>query len=217
MLHPQNKGDIVNRREFCLSMGLVLTGSASVGIPESLYTTAKKKSFRAKKIFLQHWSNEIEYETASRQTEILRQKLIRLRKEYDSIIVFPDNRVTLSFFDRFKREANNIGLALFVPASSDFVFPKRVNSVQFLEVSAEEIIEMETIEPANVKTGGVLFSVPEERWLILFDSSRCLWTLFVCRNDNVIISSSITNVRFSRLTTARILDRLLTNGFDGFL
>lgn len=209
----------MNRREFCLSMGLVLTGSVSAGIPQPLHITVKKKRFHAKKVFLQHWSNRVEYETASRQTKILKQKLNRLRNDYDSIIVFPDNRVAPSFFNRFKCEANNIGLTLFVPETKNFVLPEQVHPVRFLDVSAEEIIETENVkETATRQTGGVLFSLLGEQRLILFDSSRCHWTVFICGNDCATISdcatvSLPTDVRFSRLVMACFLDRLLTDRF----
>jgi hypothetical protein len=192
-------------------MGLVLTGSVSAGIPQPLHTTVKKKRFRAKKVFLQHWSNSVEYETVSHQTKILRQKLNRLRNDYDSIIVFPDNRVASSFFNRFTSEADNIGLTLFVPETQTFVLPEQVPPVRFLDVSAEEIIEAKNVKgTATRQAEGILFAISGEQRLILFDSSRCYWTVFVCHDDCATISSS-TEIRSSRLVMARFLDQLLTD------
>jgi hypothetical protein len=233
VLRPQNKGATVNRREFCLSMGLLLTGSVAAGIPErfgttTTTTTTTKTCFRAKKIFLQHWNDNIGGETVFRQTKLLRQKLIQLRKEYSSIIVFPDHRVALPFLNRFRCEADKAGLALFLPAPNNDAISKSMNHVRFLEVSAEEIVETETVESetmesAKLKTGGVLCFLSEEQRLILFDSSRCLWTVFVCRNNNATISaaasasSSAADTNLSRLATAHVLDRLLKNESGGFL
>jgi hypothetical protein len=210
----------MNRREFCFSMGLILTGSVlakkipagniSTGTPKMLCEMTKENRFRAKKIFLRCWLDEFGGETISRQTEILQRKLIRLRQEFNSIVVFSGNGVAPSFFERLKSESHHIGLALFIPVPPNAVFPEQVEAVRCLEISAKKITEAETINKTiKTKTEGFLFSTTGEQRLILFDSSRCLWTDFVCRDDNTKFLPP-TDVQLSRLATARFLDQSRT-------
>jgi len=159
----------MNRREFCLTTGLLLAGSVvrvqGYGIWDQVVMNT---GFRAKKVFLESWDAEIVHKDSPQAVSFVRKRLEELHRDgCDGVLLVPGRCCASRWTQRITTEANQLGLAVFVPGRLPADLFRRVRTVQRFGDDGVLLLDKSAYEP-----DGVL-------GLILYDVSRCRWTGFV--------------------------------------
>ena len=169
----------MNRREFCLTIGLLLAGHVCDGA-ETAHAKACLKDFRAEKVFLE-----------SRDTEIVRNRLKEIRGDgCDAVLLIPGRCSASKWPEQIEAEANRLELRVFVPACLSVDLFHRVRAVRHFDDGGILLLD---------GLSGVL-------GLILYERSRCRWTGFVPSNVGC-VRGSVPSENISPMDVARWLDR----------
>ncbi len=222
----------MNRRDFCLSLGTVVAGSAcgimASGRGTHFLDTPKpgRSSIHAKKIFPKQWLDELADHSPVRQRAWLRDTLRRLAEQHDALVLASTASGESRFVESIAGEARRIGLDVYCSARAAAtlcdgatgavvgVCPLfATGDVIVLRVPATEVCE---------EYHGCLISYEsdhqgktrEHRRLVLTDSSRGRWQIFE-RLDGLDHSIGVRNRTTERelnLATARLLDRFVRGG-----
>ena len=153
----------MNRREFCLTTGLLLTGSvciraATVPVEKHLQT------FRVKKVFLESWDAEIVRKDSPQAESFVRKRLEETcRDGYNGLLLVPGRSCITRWSKPIEMEANRLEITVLVPAC----------------LSADIFLSVQTVQ--RIDDDGVLLWDGSDSvlGLILYDVSRCRWTSFV--------------------------------------
>jgi len=194
----------MNRREFCQATALFLTGSACAGAtPHSEERTPR---FRAQKIFLEAWDAENVWKNSPRTTSFVRKKLKSIRYNgCNSVILVPGCHAVSGWAQKIVSAADGFNLKIFVPARLDRdCFGKARTSIPLSHKTGI----LQTIDGRPADNGGFLLldGADDSLGLVLYDSSRCLWTGFAPYRIDL-VQDAECNTNASRLTAARWLDR----------
>ena len=182
----------MNRREFCQTTALFLAGSMCAGT--SLRSEEQKTRFRAQKVFLESWD-----------AENVREKVACVRRsDCNALILVPGSLVLSERTQKIASEADRLGLKTFVPARLSRDCFRKVRTP--IPLSHETGV-LQTIDGRPTDNGGFLLldGVANLLGLVLYDSSRCLWTGFAPYRIGVVQNSEY-NANDSRLVVARWLD-----------
>lgn len=201
----------MNRREFFQTSTLFLAGSVCVGA--SLYTVKPTRPFRVQKIFLESWDAENVWEDSPRTTSFVQKKLESLlRNPCDGLLLVPGGRCHVGWMNKIVLEANNFDLKVFIPVCLTYNFLSNVRTA--IPLSHKTGV-LQSIEGSPVNNGGFLLldRIGDVFGLVLYDSSRCLWTGFVSSVIDV-IQNAESSMNDSRLMTAKWLDRVLLRGHN---
>ena len=187
----------MNRREFFQTSTLFLAGSVCAGA--SLRSAESTIPFRAQKIFLKSWDAENSWQ----------QKLKNIsRSRCNAVLLIPGGRSVSSVgIKKMVSEACRFDLKIFVP--SPFTRDCFANTRTIIPLVYEkEILQSVASKPAN--NGGFLLldRIGEVFGLVLYDSSRCLWTSFALPTVDF-VQHTESSVNDARLLTAKWLDRVL--------
>jgi len=166
----------------------------------SLRSEERKPSFRAQKVFLDSWNSE----TAS----FVRNKLELLRREEcNGLILMPGCHALSGWLERIQPEAEQLGLNVFVPVRFTNNFFSRIQ--QSIPLVCESGI-LQSINGKRADNGGFLLLNGDNDvlGLVLYDSSRCSWTVFKSSAIDF-VQTSEHDANACRLQTARWLDHAL--------
>jgi len=193
----------MNRREFCQASALLLAGSVCAGV--SVRSEECTTRFRAKKIFLESWESENVWMDSPRTASFVRNKLESIRRSgCNGLLLVPGSHAVSRWIEKIVSEANRFDLKVFVPAylGSD-CFRKARTSIS---LSYESGI-LQAIDGRPADNGGFLLGdgANDLLGLVLYDSSRCLWTGFTPYSSGLVQDPEYS-VNDSRLIAARWLD-----------
>jgi len=193
----------MNRREFCQTATLLLAGSMGAGA--SLRSKERKSCFRAQKVFMESWESENVRENFPHAASFVRNKLELLRREgCNGLILIPGCRPLSGWVEKIQSEAEHFGLTVFVPVrySGDF-FSKVQKSIP---LSLDSGI-LQNGDGKLADNGGFLLLNGDNDvfGLMLYDSSRCVWTVF--KSSAVDVQTAEHSANASRLLAARWLDQ----------
>ena len=183
----------MNRREFCRTATLIFAGSVCTGV--ALRREDRTTRFRAQKVFLQSWD-----------VDNVRKKLESIcANGCNGLLLVPERRSCLRWKKLIESEANRLGLTVFVPACLTNKFLRQVQTVAPL---AYESGILQHIDGKPADNGGFLLLDKSGNafGLILYDSSRCLWTGFTLSSAGA-VRDTIYDVNSSRLVAARWIDQ----------
>jgi len=178
----------MNRREFCLTTGLLLAGSVCSGAvaPRSV---DRPQSFRAQKVFLE----------SCREDASKRLKAVH-RSGCDGLLLIPGRCSASERTEQIAAEARRLGLSVFVPA--------RLNGGLFLQTRTIVPLarlngELQSFDGTPTDDGGLLLldGSGDVLALVLYDKSRCRWTGFAP------MGTLADFERATDLVTAQWLDR----------
>ena len=172
----------MNRREFCLTAGLLATTSFFgnvVALPIEERSHDHSALFRAKKVFPESWASEIDGVDSLQTGALVRKRLNYIRREgCDALILAPNQRSFLTLENMIETEATRLGLSVFVPTriTRDFLSEARTA----VPLVCEKGI-MQCLDGRATDDGGFLLTNGSDNifGIVLYDSSRCLWTGFV--------------------------------------
>jgi hypothetical protein len=164
--------------------------------------------FRAQKIFLESWDAENVWEDSPRTTSFVRKKLEFIRlNACDGLLLVPGGRGHLGWMNKIISEADDFDLKIFVPAglTRDFL-----NNIRVETPLSHRTGVLQSMDRKPIDHGGFLLldGIGDVFGLILYDSSRCLWTGFASPAIDF-IQDTESYVNDSRLMTAKWLDRVL--------
>jgi hypothetical protein len=169
----------MNRREFCLTTGLLLAGSVC---GNAVPMQTEKRTKKVCKVFLESWDAKVP------TVSFVRQKLEAIRRNgYNGLILVPGRCSASKWMEQIETEATRLGLSVFVPTRLPADLFRKVRMVQRLD------------------DDGFLLSDGSDSvlGLVLYDVSRCRWTEFM-PNDS---GKSDFHENASQLFVARWLDR----------
>ncbi|MDR0326660.1 MAG: hypothetical protein LBI05_00015 [Planctomycetaceae bacterium] len=176
----------MNRREFCQTAALFLTGSAFAGT--SLPSDESAIRFRAQKIFLESREN------------------IR-HGDCNAVLLISGGRSGADMrMTTAASEANRLGLRVFMPTSLSREFLEKTRRTVFL---SDESGILQSVNRKTAGSGGLLLldGTNNAFGLVLYDSSQCLWTGFAVPN----VDRKQHTGNDSRLIAARWIDRTLSH------
>jgi len=186
----------MNRREFCLTSGLLLAASVCCGglLPRKSGQTVQ---FRAKKIF----PAEIVWEDSGFVHKRLEEVC---RNGCNGLLLMPGHHSVPTRMERIKTEAKRFGLNVFVPVRLTSRFFQKVQTAVPLEHEAGMLQRLDG-KPAD--DGGLLLldGLNNVLGLVLYDSSRCHWTGFAV-SDTGFVQEWERNEKASQLAAARWMD-----------
>ena len=194
----------MNRREFCQTTALLFAGSIGAGV--SLRSEERMPHFRAQKVFLESWDTESDGKNSQHTVSFVRKKLELIRREdFNGLILIPGCRGTSGWEEKIATEADRFDLKIFVPTDLPCEF---FSSVQTTVPLLDEAGVLQSIDGKAADNGGFLLLNDENDvlGLVLYDSSRCLWTVFALPGIGFVRDSRYS-ANDSRLMTARWLDR----------
>jgi hypothetical protein len=177
----------MNRREFCQTAALFLTGSAFAG--SSWQSEESAIRFRAQKVFLESREN-------IRQCDC------------NVVVLIPGGRSgTSARMATAASEAYRLGLRVFVPTSLSHEFLAKTRRTVFL---SDESGIIQSIDRKTTDNGGLLLLDDADNafGLILYDPSQCLWTGFAVPCADRQSTEDVGND--SRLIAARWIDYALS-------
>jgi len=170
-----------------------------MGAGTSLRSEERKPRFRAQKVFLESWN--------SGAVTYIRNKLELIRRDgCTGLILIPD-RSNSGWIEKIQSEADHFGLKVFVPVCFTCDFSSKIQ--KSVPLSCESGI-LQSVNGTSADNGGFLLLDGDNDvlGLVLYDSSRCLWTVFKSPAvDDVQTSEHDANA--SRLLAARWLDHAL--------
>jgi len=190
----------MNRREFFQTSSLFLAGSVCVGA--SLHSAKPANLFRAQKVFLESWDAE----------NCWQEKLKNIcRNRCNAVLLVPGGRGVSSVgFQSIVPEACRFDLKVFVP--THFSRESFANIRTVTPLSHERgILQCVDRNPTGNSGFLLLDRSNEVSGLILYDSSRCLWTGFAPPASDF-VQPAESSVSDSRLLTAQWLDHVLRRG-----
>ena len=199
----------MNRREFVQTSALFLAGSVCAGVPA--HSRERLPRFRAQKVFFEFWNAENVWENSPHAPLSVQRKLECVRRsDCHALILMPDGRNSggrspARWMDKIVPAATLFDLNVFIPACLTRDFFDKICTIRPL---SDEKGFLQSTEGKPAENGGFLLlnRTDEAYGLVLYDSSRCLWSGFsssglgftqdagLCEND-------------SRLFSARWLDR----------
>jgi len=190
----------MNRREFFQTSTLFLAGSVCSGA--SLRSAEPMIPFRAQKVFPE-----------SLNIENCRQKQWKdiSRNRCNAVLLMPGSRSVSSIgIKKWMSEACRFDLKIFVPTHFSRDFFAHIRTITPLSYEREIL---QSVNGKPVGNGGFLLldRIGDVSGLVLFDSSRCLWTGFAPPAVGV-VQHTESCVNGSRLMTARWLDNVLFRG-----
>ena len=193
----------MNRREFCQTAALFFASSLCTGA--TLRCEERTTRFRAKKVFLESWNAE-----NVRENSLLTAAFVQKKMEFISghgcngLILIPDQRSVLRWKKLIEAEGDRLGITVFLPTRLTENFLRQVLTVTPLTHEAG-IFQCTGGKPAD-NGGFLLFDETDNvLGLVLYDSSRCLWTGFA-PPDNGTVQDSAYSTNDSRLVAAQWID-----------
>ena len=193
----------MNRREFCQTVALFFAGSVCAGVP--LCAEKRTTRFRAQKIFLESWDAENAGGNSSHIASFVRQKMESISGNgYNGLLLIPDQRSLLKWGKLIEAEGNRLGLTVFLPACLTNNFLRKVQTVTPLE---HETGILQSITEMSADNDGILLLDRADNTLgiVLYDSSRCLWSGFVPQNAGIALDA-LYDANSTRLVAARWID-----------
>jgi len=181
----------MNRREFCLTTGLLLAGSVCNGAmtPRAV---GRSEGFRAQKVFL---------ESCREDASFVRKRLEAIRRDRcDGLLLVPGRYSASGWTEQIVAEARRLELSVFVPARlNGGLFHQAQTTVPL--VYTDGVLRCLDGTPAD--DGGLLLlnGSDDVLALVLYDKSRCRWTSFAPMGTIADFESA------NDLVTARWLDR----------
>jgi len=187
----------MNRREFFQTSTLFLAGSVCVGAsPCSAKPTV---AFRAQKVFSESWA--IENFGQKKLPDIYRNRC-------NAVLLVPGGRsVSSAVIKTMVSEASRFDLKVFVPTHFSRDMFANVRTITPL---SHEGAVFQSVNRNSAGNGGFLLSdrLGEVFGLVLYDSSRCLWTGFAPPAVDF-VQTTESSMCESRLLTAKWLDYVL--------
>ena len=233
----------MNRRQFCGLLGATIAGSVML---DSLYESPKSvhaeeinkssRSFSAAKIPSEAWFAELRHKSARLRQEELRKRFSVIRESSEVVVFLSAVGLSAVFQSDLLKMAKETGLRVFVPPSGDDVVSAALNTIQqetpdYSTVAfslGEAKDRSELIASSNTRrTSGYLYvrffhesqiAVPQA--IVSFETSRCLWELYVsadCFSVNPPSMEPVWNDDLRR-ECARLLDQtnVLFSGADAY-
>ena len=226
----------MNRRQFCGLLGTTVAGSAMLDFlyvaPESVCgeeTSAPlddcSSMFSVAKIPLETWFTELRHKPLQIRLEELRRRLSAIRECSDAVVFLPAVGLSVVFQDEVFQRARETGLRVFMPPNG----PDVTSAV--LETIRQETLDFSTVAFPLCETkgrpelvagsssrmaSGYLYTrcfhesqavIPQA--IVLFETSRCLWELYVsadCFSTKPSLAESVWNDGLRR-EYARLLDQ----------
>ena len=190
----------MNRREFFQTATLFLAGSVCAGA--SVQSAEPTIPFRAQKIFPESWNTE----------DCWQEKLKNVSRNRCNAVLLMSGSLSVSSagIKKIVTEARRLNLKVFFP--THFTRNCFSNTQTIVPLSYErEILQSVASKPAG--NGGLLLldRLGEVFSLVLYDSSRCLWTGFVPPTVDFVQHTEY-GVKNARLLTAKWLDHVLQRG-----
>jgi len=200
----------MNRRDFCQTAGLLMAAPVfgfdhAWGREVPLRSETHPQDFRARKVFLEAWNAEFVRKHSLIAASFVRHQMLALRREgCNALILMPKRGSAAGWMHHITSEADRFGLAVLVPAQWPRTFLCEVQTVIPLMQDAGIL---QSTNGQVTDNGGFLLLNGQDSvcGLVLYDSSRCLWTGFT--------SSAVAHVRDaewcdhdSQLAAARWID-----------
>ena len=199
----------MNRRDFCLTAGLLATtpliGGLCCSAAGAITQRNNPASFRAKKVYLDSWAAGIACGDASRAMSFVRQQWHELRSDNcNAVILVPGRHSRAGWLKLVETEANRLGLAVFVPTRLTRDFFRDAATVVPLTHEKGRLQSQVTWATDN---GGLLLVNQSNgiHGLVLYDASRCLWTGYATSGVACVTDSKCQDDA-SKLTVAQWLD-----------
>ena len=222
----------MNRRQFCGLLGGTVAGSVML---DSLHESPKSvraeeanefsPGFAATKIPSEAWFTELRHKPAQIRLEELRKRFFAIRENSEAILLLSAVGLSPVFQNDILQTAKETGLRVFVPPSEYNVVSATLDAIQ------QETQDYSTVAfplgEANDRSGlvvsansqrasGYLYTrffhesqVAVPQAIVSFETSRCLWDLYVsadCFSANPSLAEPVWNDRLRR-EYARLLDQ----------